>query len=211
MIWLFLKGVGIGLAVAVPFGPISVLCLRQAVVRGRPAGLASGLGVALADGLYALLAAFGFLLLADFLTAYDSWLRLIAGLFIAWIALSIARSAPPQDAQPLGRRRLIATTAALMALTLANPTTVFTFLALFSGTGIATETGTGPAAVLLTLGAFTGSMAWWVLLTEVAVRLRHKIDAQKLKWINLAAAAILLLFGLFISGQAVIALNSQST
>jgi putative LysE/RhtB family amino acid efflux pump len=210
MIWTFFKGMGIGLAVAVPFGPISVLCLRQAMVNGRPAGLASGLGVALADGLYALLAALGFLLLADMLAAGDAWLRLFAGLFIVWIALSIWKSRPPAEAQRLGNRRLAATFAATFFLTLANPTTILTFIALFGGIGLATVAQERSAALVLTAGAFIGSLAWWLVLTEFGVRLRRKISASSLVWINRSAAAVLLLLALFILFQSLGAFFSRS-
>jgi len=204
MIWIFLKGVGVGLAVAVPFGPISVLCLRQTIMKGRLAGLAGGLGVALADGFYALLAALGFLLLAEYLGALDFWLRLFAGLFILWIAVTIAKSRPPEKSPPVKNRTLAANFIATFLLTLANPTTILTFVALFSGTGLAAGTGEKGAGLILTLGAFSGSLAWWIFLTEVAARLRHRVARKQLVWINRIAGFLLAIFGITILFQLVI-------
>lgn len=64
---LFLKGVVIGLSMAVPVGPIGILCIRRILVEGRVAGLVSGLGVAIADMVYGSIAGFGLTLISDFL------------------------------------------------------------------------------------------------------------------------------------------------
>ena len=59
MAWLFLKSLLIGLAAALPMGPIGVLIVRRTFVLGFTRGLEGGLGVAAADGVYAAMAAFG--------------------------------------------------------------------------------------------------------------------------------------------------------
>ncbi|MEN9061867.1 LysE family transporter [Ponticoccus litoralis] len=56
---LFLKSVLLGLAIAAPLGPIGALCINRTLERGFIAGAAGGLGAALADGVYATLAAVG--------------------------------------------------------------------------------------------------------------------------------------------------------
>ena len=48
----FLKGVVIGLSMAVPVGPIGILCIRRTLMEGRMSGLVSGLGLATADAVY---------------------------------------------------------------------------------------------------------------------------------------------------------------
>ena len=46
----FLKGFLIGVSMAAPIGPISILTIRRSLMRGHHAGIATALGVALADG-----------------------------------------------------------------------------------------------------------------------------------------------------------------
>jgi threonine/homoserine/homoserine lactone efflux protein len=55
----FLKGVVIGLSMAVPIGPIGILCIRRTLMEGRISGLVSGLGLATADAVYGSIAGFG--------------------------------------------------------------------------------------------------------------------------------------------------------
>src|SRR5271170_2342067 len=54
----FLKGIVIGAVIAVPVGPVGILCLRRTIFEGRLAGLVSGLGAATADALFGVVAAF---------------------------------------------------------------------------------------------------------------------------------------------------------
>ena len=54
---LLFKGIGIGFAVAAPVGPIGMLCVRRTLADGQLAGFVSGLGAAIADAIYGLVAA----------------------------------------------------------------------------------------------------------------------------------------------------------
>ena len=48
-----LQGIVMGLVVAVPVGPLGLLCISRALMVGPACGLFSGLGVATADALAA--------------------------------------------------------------------------------------------------------------------------------------------------------------
>lgn len=54
---LFGKGLVLGVAIAAPLGPIGALCINRTLERGFWAGVAGGLGTAIADGVYAAMAA----------------------------------------------------------------------------------------------------------------------------------------------------------
>lgn len=56
MLALFIKGLIIGFAIAAPVGPIGVLCIQRSLHDGFKIGLMTGLGAALADGTYGLIA-----------------------------------------------------------------------------------------------------------------------------------------------------------
>ena len=67
LVWPLLRGLAIGFAIAAAIGPIGLLCIRRTLVEGTAVGVASGLGAATADGLFASIAAFGITALADLL------------------------------------------------------------------------------------------------------------------------------------------------
>ena len=60
---LLLTGFVLGFAIAASPGPIFFLCIRRTLLQGRLYGLASGFGVATADGFYAPIAIGGTVLL----------------------------------------------------------------------------------------------------------------------------------------------------
>ena len=78
---LFIQGMIVGLTLAVPVGPISLVCIHRTVAGGRLHGIFSGLGVATSDSFYAAVAFLGMVtpaqaaeekLLGDARTAYAS-------------------------------------------------------------------------------------------------------------------------------------------
>lgn len=207
---LVLKGVLLGLAVAMPLGPIGALCIARTLERGALAGIAGGLGTALADGSYALLAALGFAAFAGVLDGIDLPLRLVGGGFMIWLGIAAFRPKPPRAAARVGARDLLGTTGATFLLTIANPATILSFAALFAGLGLAGESdGAGDGwmgGALVTLGVFAGSMLWWVLLSSGVALIRHRLPEGFALWVSRLSGVILLGFGLWAIGGALLRL-----
>ena len=84
---LLLKGLVIGLSIAATVGPMSMLCIQRTLERGRLIGMLSGLGIATADGLYALIAGLGLTAIMHLLISQQLWIRLIGGLFLVYLGL----------------------------------------------------------------------------------------------------------------------------
>src|SRR6476646_12067782 len=76
LLWLLLKGVLVGVVIAVPAGPVGVLCIRRTIFHGRLAGFLSGLGAATADAVFGIIAGFGLTVVSETLLEYQEWLRL---------------------------------------------------------------------------------------------------------------------------------------
>src|ERR1700738_2877205 len=74
----FVKGIVVGIVIAVPVGPVGVMCIRRTVFEGKLAGFVSGLGAATADAVFGIIAGFGLTVVSDWLLGYQQWLR-IAG------------------------------------------------------------------------------------------------------------------------------------
>ncbi len=198
---LFLRGILLGLAVAAPVGPIGVLCIQRSLAGGFWSGFSGGIGTAVADAVYAALAATGFAMLARDLGAVGAvpvqrLLQWAGALFIAWLGWRTFASAPAMasaDAPIQGRPlRLFAIT---FALTLSNPATILSFAALFAGLGLAAEPGFG-AAVSAVAGVFIGSLLWWALLSGGIAALRHRVGIAMRRWINRSAGLVLILFAI---------------
>ncbi|HSG26433.1 MAG TPA: hypothetical protein VLA32_09975, partial [Anaerolineales bacterium] len=64
---LFFKSFLIGFTAAATLGPIALVTIQRTLRQGRGVGLATGVGVALADGIYGLVGAVGLNALTQFL------------------------------------------------------------------------------------------------------------------------------------------------
>jgi threonine/homoserine/homoserine lactone efflux protein len=199
------KGVVVGLIIAVPAGPVGVLCIRRTIFNGRLAGFISGLGAATADAVFGIIAGFGLTFVSDLLLDYQEWLRIGGAGFLllvgirAFTADPLARSHPQRDPETL-----LADFASTFALTLTNPITILAFLAIFAGIGFAGEDATLAGATILVLGVWLGSLLWWAALALGAGTLRHSFRRNHLVWINRGSGGILVLSGAGLLGSVLV-------
>jgi len=196
----FLTGLAFGLALAMPVGPIGLLCIRRSLEDGFAVGFATGLGAAAADAGYGAIAAFGLTAVSAFLLAWQSPLALIGGALLLWLGLSSWRSRPATVAASASRaRRPLVAFAQTAVLTAGNPQTVLTFAALVGGLGVgigAGEAAWGRAGALV-VGVFLGSAGWWLVLAGgVAGVLRGRLGETRILWINRIAGLVVAGFGL---------------
>ena len=197
-----LKGVLVGIVIAVPTGPVGVLCIRRTLLHGRLAGWVSGLGAATADAVFGIVAGFGLTFVSDVLLGYQNWLRLAGAAFLLYIGIS-ALAADPLAA--IRSRRdpegLLADYASTFALTISNPITILAFLAIFAAIGFTGDAATMGGAAILVLGVWLGSLLWWVGLAVGAGMMRASFDRQHLIWINRGSGGLLLLSGVALLGS----------
>jgi threonine/homoserine/homoserine lactone efflux protein len=201
------KGLIIGFSIAAPVGPIGVLCIRRTLINGRFSGFISGLGAATADAIYGTIAALGLAFITNLLVAQETWLRLLGGLFLCYLgyinfsekpgkinhSIEILSSNKRSDRY---RSAYLADYASTLLLTLTNPLTILSFIAIFGGLGLA-EPATSPwAALALITGVFCGSVLWWFLLSTAANLFREKfLTPTGLQWVNRISGAVIFSFG----------------
>ncbi|WP_018237930.1 LysE family translocator [Ensifer sp. BR816] len=205
---LFTKGLLLGLAIAAPLGPIGTLCISRTLERGFWAGAAGGLGTALADATYALMAAAGFAAFATFLTTLSVPLGLVGGVFMLWLGWRGLRPRPVAAAAEIGARDLLHTTTATFLLTMANPTTILTFAAIFAGLGLA-AVGDGSSAAIVVAGVFLGSLGWWFLLSGGVAIAKTRLPDGFAAWTSRLSGGLLIAFGLVALASAAAGLAVQ--
>src|SRR5688572_30530196 len=133
-----LKGILIGLSVAIPVGPIGILTIKRSLSDGRVAGLATGMGAAAADTLYGAMAAFGMTAVSQFLLSAEGMLKLAGGAFLLYLGIRFFLSKPPTDVAA-GSKGIFYNFASTFALTVLSPATIFAFLAVFAAAGLGTD------------------------------------------------------------------------
>jgi len=196
---LFLKGIIIGFAMAVPIGPIGIICIRKTLTEGRVRGLIIGLGAATADLLYGSVAAFGLTVISDTLLSHRIWFRLVGGALLLFLGIRtfLTRPKDPKfQIQDSGRLRSYFTT---VFLTLTNPLTIFAFLAVFAALGLGNGLSFFAASVLVA-GVFAGSFLWFLSLSSGATLFRNKLDVIGLGWVNKIAGILIIISGIIAIG-----------
>ncbi|MGB3571073.1 MAG: LysE family transporter [Phormidesmis sp.] len=208
MLFILGKGILLGLAIAAPVGPIGLLCIRRTLAEGRWIGLASGCGAATADASYGIIAAFGLSALSDLLVSNTVYLQIVGGLFLCYLGLKTAFSlslAPAlealSDLSLISVKDLASAYTTTLALTLTNPATILSFIAIFAGLGITQSDYL--QSVTLVFGVFSGSLLWWLVLVSGVAYLRSRLTAQRLARFNRFSSK---LFGLVIFGFGIAAL-----
>lgn len=128
------------------------------------------------------------------LIAQQVWLRLIGGIFLCYLGARTLLSKPVQELGRVSGQGLGRDYASTFLLTITNPMTILSFLAVFVGIG-AGSLGDYTNAAFFVAGVFAGSMLWWTTLAAVVGLLFRRFDARKLRIINAVSGVILLGFG----------------
>lgn len=191
----FIKGLIFGFSIAAPVGPIGILCIRRSLTRGWTAGLLTGMGAATADALYGCVAGFGIAGITGFLVGQRAWIQTFGGLFLCWLGLRTFLSTAEKSTVQVPGNATMGYLSALF-LTLTNPMTILSFTAVFAGMGLGSA-GTGhTAAGWLVAGVFSGSMAWWMMLSSASSLFNTRMNAKTMRWINRFSGVVLTGFGL---------------
>ncbi|KJK40577.1 lysine transporter LysE [Streptomyces variegatus] len=174
-----------GYGIAVPVGAVGTYLVSLTARTSLRTGVCAALGVATADGLYALAATLGGTALASALRPVLGPLRWVCVLVLlalaAWGAVTAVREyrghrlatrtapAPPSPARAyLG----------LLGITLLNPTTVIYFAALVLGAQASGPAGL-PEQGVFVLAAFTASASWQVLLAGSGALLGRALTGRR--------------------------------
>src|SRR5215210_833842 len=191
---LFGRGLILGFTIAAAVGPISLLTIHRTLAHGHAYGLASGMGVALADATYAAVAAFGLTALTSVLVGGRVLLGVVGGVVLLWLGLRTLRYRPRETAATdASRPGLVPAVASIYGLTMTNPMTILSFAGLFVALGLTSAGGWGAATV--TAGVFVGSALWWLVLTTAVARLRSRVTVGALPWVNRVSGLVVLGFG----------------
>ena len=188
-------GALVGFSIAVPVGPVGLLCIRRSLSDGRLAGFVTGMGAAAADTLYGLAAAFSLTALTNFLVDHRTSFQLFGGLFMLGLGVSTLRSRPVASTADRPAHHAGIAFVSAFAITATNPITVFAFIGIFAGLNHpAADT---LASMRLVLGVFIGSAAWWLILSNGAAHFSRKLRSGGFRALNLIAGTGIVLIALW--------------
>jgi putative LysE/RhtB family amino acid efflux pump len=190
-----LIGYGLGFAVALQVGPLSLFAIRSTLRAGIAVGLAIGAAVAIVDTLYAAAGAAGAagLLEIDPLRVafgiVGAVVLAVIGVRTLWSAFRV-RTGGESDEEVAGPRRAFATAFAACA---SNPLTIASWAGVFAAASTAGAIADGGAAALL-VGVGLGSLSWMCVLTGIVAFARRSIGRRTLRAVDVLAGTGLLAF-----------------
>ncbi|MCL4766360.1 MAG: LysE family translocator [Hyphomicrobiaceae bacterium] len=213
-------GLVIGVLVSAPVGPVNVLCIQRAIERGFWGGVAAGLGAVLGDGLIALLAALGVGAISGAIQDYRNAIQVIGGIALIGFGVKLYLTLPRviagtgPDKLEHSLAEFLWDTPKTFFLTITNPGAVLGLFAIFGGVSSFVEVRSTVDALTMVAAIIAGSITWWVLLSSLIGRIRHRFAMARLRQINRVAGILLLGFGAVLVGELVleaVLLASSST
>jgi threonine/homoserine/homoserine lactone efflux protein len=193
---LLLKGFVIGLSIAMPVGPIGLLCIQNSLARGMIYGLLSGLGAACADTLYGALGGFGVSAVGMFLAKYRLILEILGSLFLCYLGAFTFSEKIVENAEITFRAGYSRAFFSTFLLTLTNPMTILSFAGIYAGLGMNLAEEDLWTPLITTLGIFVGSAFWWLILSAGSSCFKEKMNAAARKWLNRTSGTIIFVFGI---------------
>lgn len=160
-----------GLGVAVPVGAVALLLISLTARTSLRVGASAALGVATADGVYAMIAVLGGAALAGIIAPVSGPLHWVAAGVLVIIAVRMMLGAVRHYRDPAAARETGALTTpgrayvTLLGITLLNPMTIVYFGALVLGRGHA-EALNPEESVAFVVAAFVASAAWQLLVAS---------------------------------------------
>ena len=203
-------GLAVGVLIAAPVGPVNIICIQRAVQRGVFGGIAAGLGAVLGDGLIALTAALSVGVISGAIAKYHDIIQVVGGLVVLAFGIKLFL-AQPAMATPIAAnddepewetfRDFLWDVPKTFLLTITNPGAVLGLVAIFGAVSTFLEVKTRVDAFTMVAAIMAGSSAWWVFLSSLIGRIRHKLDAGRVGQINKAAAVLMFGFGVLLIGE----------
>jgi threonine/homoserine/homoserine lactone efflux protein len=193
-----LPAAALGLCVAIPFGPIGLMCVQRTLAFGIWCGLASGMGAATAHGMFSCLAAVSGTVLTQMTLALHTPLRIAGGIVLVLMGLrtilvstGAAHGATCADATC---GDLLSAYTSTLLIAAANPMTILPYLGVTS----ALETG-NPLIMDRTLatpiGVMLGSASWYLFLALSTNTMFRSLQKAALDRFNRLTGILLMALG----------------
>ena len=181
------KGMLIGMIASAPMGPVGILCVQRTLNKGRLYGMATGIGAATSDIIYAAIAGFGMSFVMDLINNDQNrfYLQIVGSLMLLGFGFYTYRSDPTakmhQSSLQKGTFWYNMWTAFLV--TFSNPLIIFLFLAMYAQ--FAFVLPNHPFEMLVGFMSIVGgAMLWWWGLTWLVDKIRMKFDTNGIRIIN---------------------------
>ena len=192
-----IKGVLVGICASAPLGPVGILVIQKTLGFGHKTGFITGLGAAVVDTIYAIIAIFFLAMAQRFLDANEVAIMIAGGLVVAALGVAMTLKDPfrklEMDTQK--SKYSIAGFFQAFAICITNPGAILIMFALFAFFGVDTESDMMRVGPTL-LAVSGGCVLYWFLFSLLFSVWRKKMSLRWLLWINRVLGIIVGIIGL---------------
>ncbi|MFJ1269258.1 LysE family translocator [Legionella lytica] len=196
MIILIIYGLIIGILVSAPMGPIAALCIQRSLNLGFKAGFVTGIGSALADGVFGLITACGLTFISEQLTKYQTQLQCLGGFILLYLGIKHYLKNPKtphiKERQHSSWHFLIEA----FLLSLSNSAALLLFFAVLAALGLEhLNLNLLDGSILIVSIIFGSMLVWFMLSAAIAFILKKHFTSDTLRVINYVFGTIFLILG----------------
>jgi threonine/homoserine/homoserine lactone efflux protein len=183
----------LGLCIAMPFGPICLMCVQRTLALGIWFGIASGMGAAVAHGLFSFLAETSAAVLAQTALTVQVPLYIAGGLALIFMGLRTCL-VPNPPTREAGCGDLCSAFMSTLLFAAANPMTMLPYLAIAAvpQAGNPLIMNRGFAAPI---GVMLGSASWYLVLALSTNAMFQNLQKATLARLNILAGILLIGLG----------------
>ena len=198
---LVFKGILIGMLASAPMGPVGILCVQRTLNKGRWYGFVTGIGAAVSDIFYALIAGAGMSFVMDFIENEQNkfWLQLSGSIMLLVFGIICWRSNPMKNMHISGNKKgtLLHNGVTAFLVTFSNPLIIFLFLGLFAQLAFIVPDHPWAMSVGY-LSIVGGALLWWFGLTWLIDKIRAIFDESGILIINRIIGSVVIIFSLIV-------------
>lgn len=199
LIFLLIKGIFVGFAIAAPIGGVAVLTIKRSLNGHYFHALSTGFGSAAADVFFASCAAFGLASIAEWMSSYEIAFKICGIVLLSIIGAKLIMAKPfVVSSENHSDTTMIRAFISAFFLTFTNPIMVIAFAAAFTAVGIDNLDDNILQPLSLILGVSIGATAWWMGLATSISMMRRAISPKAITIINRTSGFILLAFSVYI-------------
>jgi len=192
--------ISIGVILSAPMGPIGILCVQRTLNNGRNSGLYTGIGAAISDLFYCLLAGMGMSIVTDYIEGNVNMLQVVGSIILVVYSLYMILHDPMKkkvedDSQPNADRTRDMITG--FFLTLSNPLIIFLILPLFARFSFPMPDYRFYHIIIGYLFIVVGALLWWAVITYAVDKVRARFNINSMRTINRVMGTILLAVAIY--------------
>ena len=188
------RGLAIGALISAPMGPIGMLIIQRTLSKGRWPAFFTGIGAALSDLFYCLLAGFGLSFITDVIERHQFALQVFGSIVLAAFGLFLFRKNPTRSLKTaeVDGRSYWSDFISGFFLTVSNPLILFFIIGLFARFNFILPEYEIFHYVWAYLTILGGALVWWYLVTFLVTKLRSRFNVRSLWLVNRIVGSILI-------------------